>query len=118
MDRFELQKRTKKFAIAVIRLTRLFPTQFPETKIITNQIIRSSSSTAANYRAACRAKSHRDFIFKLGIVIEECDETSFWLEFSEDAELVKPEEVMSLKKEANELVAIMTASQITAKRNS
>lgn len=118
MDRFELQKRTRKFAIAIIRLTRLFPTQLPETRIVTNQIIRSSSSTAANYRSACRAKSHRDFIFKLGIVIEECDETLFWLEFSEEAELVKPEDVIALKKEADELIAIMTASQITAKKNS
>jgi len=76
MDKFELQNRTKQLAIKIIGMTKDFPMS-QEGKIISNQIIRSSTSVAANYRAACRAKSPKDFISKMGIVEEECDETLF-----------------------------------------
>lgn len=86
MDKFELQNRTKHLAIRIIKLTKTSPLS-QEGKVISNQIIRSGTSVAANYRAACRAKSPKDFISKMGIVEEECDETVFWLEIIEELEL-------------------------------
>ena len=76
MNKFELQDRTKKFAINVIRLVKELP-KVTEAFTISNMIIRSSTSVASNYRAACRAKSTKDFISKMGIVEEEADETVF-----------------------------------------
>jgi len=75
----ELKNRTKKFALDVIGLCATLP-HLPETRHAINQLIRSSSSVAANYRSACRGKSKADFIAKLGIVEEEADESGFWLE--------------------------------------
>jgi four helix bundle protein len=79
MNRPDMNKRTMKMALEVIKLTKLFPL-CQESKIVSNQIIKSSTSTAANYRSAGRGKSLKDFISKLGIAEEECDETLFWLE--------------------------------------
>lgn len=116
MDKFEIQKRMMRLTLEVIKLTKKFPI-CQESKVISNQIIRSSSSTAANYRAACRAKSTRDFIAKLGIVEEESDETVFWLELIIASSLVPEELVTSTLKEANEIVAMMVSSLKTAKEN-
>lgn len=100
----------KRLAISVIRLSKKFPMS-QEGKVISNQIIRSATSVAANYRASCRAKSPKDFISKLGIVEEECDETIFWLEIIEELEMIKEsEDLAALKKEANEILAITVAS--------
>ena len=74
-----LKSRTKKFSLEMIKLFRALP-KTEEARIIGKQVLRSSTSVAANYRAACRAKSQADFIAKLGIVEEEADETGFWLE--------------------------------------
>ncbi|MDY0344072.1 MAG: four helix bundle protein [Lentimicrobium sp.] len=116
MDKFEIQKRMMKLTLDVIKLTKMFPIS-QESKVISNQIIRCSSSTAANYRAACRAKSIRDFIAKLGIVEEESDETVFWLELIIASGLVPEEKVTPILKEANEIVAMMVRSLKTAKEN-
>ncbi|MDC9722008.1 MAG: four helix bundle protein [Urechidicola sp.] len=111
-----LQKRTKKFTIDVINLSK----ELPNNSIgwaITNQIVRSSSSVGANYRAVCRAKSDRDFISKMETVIEEADETLYWLEIIEELGIIKNlKELKKLLKEADELVAIFVSSVITIKR--
>ncbi len=115
MDKFELQNRTKRVAISVIGLSKKFPLS-QEGKIITNQIIRSATSVASNYRAACRAKSAKDFISKMGIVEEECDETIFWLELIEELKMVNEnDELLNIKKEANEILSITVASIKTVK---
>jgi four helix bundle protein len=114
MDKYELQKRMMNLTIAVIRLTKLFP-RSQESKVITYQIIKSASSTAANYRAACRAKSTKDYIAKMGIVEEESDETVFWLELVISLELADQKDVAPLLKEASEIVAITVSSIRTAK---
>ncbi len=116
MDKYEMQRRMMNLAIAVIKLTKNFPLS-QESKVITYQIIKSASSTAANYRAACRAKSTKDFISKMGIVEEECDETAFWLELVEAINLSNKTEVTPLLKEASEIVAMTVRSIKTAKES-
>ena len=117
MNKFELQKRTKKFHVDVIKLCTHFPKNaagFETAK----QLIRAAGSVGANYRAACRGKSKADFIYKIEIVLEEADESLYWLEVSEEAQLLlKSEELTYLMKEANELVSIINAADITAKKN-
>jgi four helix bundle protein len=116
MTKFELQKRTKKFHVDVIKLCEHFPKNaagFETAK----QLIRSAGSVGANYRAACRGKSKADFIYKIEVVLEEADESLYWLEVSKDAELIKLSSIDELIKEANELVSIFNAADITAKRN-
>ena len=110
MDKIELQKRTKKFAVRVYFLVNKFSKSIGSNAVGT-QVIRSSASVAANYRAACRAKSKADFINKLKIVEEEADESLFWLEYVEEVGLATDiSELLLLKKEADELVAIFTKS--------
>jgi len=116
MDKYEMQRRMMNLTIAVIKLTRAFPFN-QESKVITYQIIKSASSTAANYRAACRAKSTKDFIAKMGIVEEECDETAFWLELIKSIDLAGIENIEPLLKEASEITA-MTVRSIKTARNS
>jgi four helix bundle protein len=86
-----------------------------EARIIGKQILRSGTSVAANYRAACRARSKAEFISKMGTVVEEADETILWLELLADANIIKHEKMKSILQEANELLAISAASQYTAK---
>ena len=86
-------------------------------RALASQIVRSGTSVAANYRAACRAKSQADFIAKMGIVEEEADETLFWLELLEESELITAAKLPAIKQEANELIAITVASIKTARRN-
>ena len=115
MNNKELQIRTKKFALEIIRFVELLPNNRVGWTF-TDQIIRSSTSVAANYRAVCRSKSDRDFINKIGTVIEEADETLFWLEMIEESEILKQEsKILSLKQEANELTAIFVSSIKTIK---
>ena len=116
MDRFDMNKRTMKMALDVIKLTKVFPL-CQESKVITYQIIKSATSLAANYRAAGRSKSTKDFIAKLGIAEEECDETIFWLEMILEAELATMEQTMFIKQEASEILAIIVSSIKTAKKN-
>jgi len=115
MTKDELIKRTKRFAVSVIKLVESFPKTTPSF-IISKQLIRSSTSVAANYRAALRAQSHAHFISKISIVEEEADESLFWLELSVEVDLISSEKANSIIKEANELTAIFTASRKTAKQ--
>ena len=112
----DLQKRTKEFALRIIKLADLLE-KYPLGKYVGRQIFRSGTSTAANYRAACRARSVKDFISKLGIVIEEVDETTFWLELLIESGIIKKEEIQDLYRESNELTAIMVASKNSTIRN-
>ena len=115
MTKEELKLRTKQFALQIIKLVDELPNT-KAGKTIGNQIIRSGTSVADNYRSACRARSNTDFISKITIVEEESDETLFWLELLTDAHLLKKERVLKLIKEADELTAIFTASGKTAKQ--
>jgi four helix bundle protein len=116
MDKIELKRRTKRFAIDVIRLIESLPTS-RSLNVLCNQLLRSSSSVGANYRSACRGKSLADFINKIVIVEEEADESLYWLELMEESNLVKAADLIVLKKEADELTAIFTAIGKTAKQN-
>lgn len=111
-----LKDRTKQFALRIIRVIRSLPPG-PEAKIIGHQLLRSGMSVAANYRAVCRARSKAEFLAKLAIVIEEADESAFWLELLADAGLVAPPKLKELQSEANQLVAIFNASRTTAKKS-
>ena len=110
----ELKLRTKRFAIRVVKLCRALPKN-DEGRTFGRQLMRSATSVAANYRAVCRARSHSEFVAKIGVVVEEIDETVFWLEFLVDVEIVRPARMSELLREANELLAILAASQRTAK---
>jgi four helix bundle protein len=111
-----LKKRTFDFAVSVFRLCRpLLRTH--EARVPTGQVVRASASVSANYRATCRAKSKKDFIAKLGTVIEEADESSFWLEYLAATELLPWHSVKKLHSESVQLVAIFTTSQKTARAN-
>lgn len=114
MDRNDLIERTKRFAHRCVKLS----TALPKTLLgrhIQSQLIRCSTSVAANYRAACIAQSRADFVSKLSIVAEECDESCFWLEFIIDEKLLKVDQVTSLFNEGKELIAIFMASRKTIK---
>ena len=110
----ELRQRTKEFALRVIKLFRALP-KTEEARVLGRQILRSGTAVAANYRSACRARSRADFISKVGITVEEADETAFWLELLIDAGIVRKAKLESLLAEANELVRIFQASRTTAK---
>ena len=112
----DLKKRTKAFALRILKLVDALPTT-TAGRALASQIVRSGTSVAANYRAACRARSTADFIAKMGIVEEEADETLFWLESLEKSELVTAAKLTAIKEEANELIAITVASIKTARRN-
>lgn len=114
MDRRELQKRTKRFHVDVIKICETFPRNaagFETAK----QLIRAAGSVGANYRASVRAKSTADFIYKIEIVLEEADESHYWLEVVKEAELKNGIELDRLIKEANELTAIFAATDKTNK---
>lgn len=104
-----MQKRTKSFSVRIVKMVRTLDYDFAG-KILLAQILRSGTSVGSNYRAACLAKSTKDFINKLKIVEEELDETVFWLEVLVEAEIVKESKVKSLMQEGNELFKIVTRS--------
>jgi len=110
----ELKERSKRFAISVIRFLRTLP-RTDEARILSRQLLRSATSVAANYRAACRARSKAEFVAKIGVVVEEVDESVFWLELLGDAAVVAPEKLDGLLNEGNQLLAIFSASQRTAR---
>jgi four helix bundle protein len=109
-----MKDRTRQFALRVIRLCRTLPPS-PEGRIIARQLLRSATSVGANYRAVCRSRSTAEFVSKLGIVLEEADESLFWLELLVDAGLASPEKSQALRQEANELVSMFVASLRTTK---
>jgi four helix bundle protein len=110
----ELRERTKRFALRIIRMSQAMPNTRP-ANVISNQILRSATGMAANYRAVGRARSKAEFIAKIGVVVEEADETVLWLELLSDSGIIKPDKLRDLLTEANELVAIFSASRRTAK---
>jgi four helix bundle protein len=112
----DLKKRTKAFALRILKLVDALP-KTTAGRALASQIVRSGTSIAANYRAACRAKSTADFIAKMGIVEEEEDETLFGLELFEESDLVLAMKLAAIKQEADELIAITVASIKTARRN-
>lgn len=109
----ELKNRTKLFALRVLKLVEALPNT-KSGKIVANQIGRAGTSVGANYRAACRGRSKAEFIAKLGIVEEEADECVYWLELIGDGKILPSRSVASLKGEAEEVLAILAASRITA----
>ena len=115
MSNENLKKRTKLFALDVVRLVETLPPG-KTCEVLGRQLLRSGTSVGANYRAACRAKSPADFIYKMGIVEEEADESSFWIELLVEAGKLDGTRAVSLLKESNELVAISVASIQTAKK--
>jgi four helix bundle protein len=115
MTRDELKARTKQFALRAINLCESLPRE-SASNIIANQLIRAGTSVGANYRAACRARSTKDFVNKLGVVIEESDESAYWMELIIEAKLMPEYRVTGLLKEADELTAIFTASHKTASK--
>ena len=117
MDERQLKNRTKAFAKGIIDLCRKLPNN-REGRLIGNQIFRSGTSVAANYRAACRGRSKAEFISKLAITEEEADETLFWLELISEMSISNDSSVGALMKECNEIIAIIVSSIRTVKRKS
>jgi|ERR1051326_6386189 four helix bundle protein len=110
----QLKQRTKAFALRIIRMTQALP-RSREADVIARQILRSATSIAANYRAAGRGRSKAEFIAKLGIVIEETDETVLWLELLVESGIRKAAKLRALLDEANQLLALFAASWHTLK---
>ncbi len=114
MDADELRARTRKFALRVVRMVQVL-SKNAVADVLGKQVLRSATSVGANYRAACNAVTRPIFLHKMSIVVEEADETVYWLEMIHDAELVKPEKLASLIDEAEQILKIMSASLKTAK---
>jgi four helix bundle protein len=110
-----LKERTKQFGLRILNLYEEL-SKTSKGKILGNQLLRSGTSVGANYRAACRAKSNPDFVYKIQIVEEEADESAFWLELISESNIIKENRLEDMLKEANELTAIFTASGKTAKQ--
>ncbi|HTC94855.1 MAG TPA: four helix bundle protein [Terriglobales bacterium] len=110
----ELRQRTKAFALRIIKLSESMP-KSQAGYVIAKQVLRSGTSVAANYRAVCRARSRADFIAKLGIVVEEIDETLFWLELIVDAGLLPSSRMEAITDEANQLTSIFVAARKTSR---
>jgi len=110
----QLRKRTKQFALRIVNLFRALP-RSTVAQIMGRQLLRSGTSVAANYRAVCRARSKAEFVAKIGVVVEEADETVFWLEMLVESGVVRAKRMENLLKEAKELLAIFAASQRTAR---
>ncbi|MEX6685862.1 four helix bundle protein [Danxiaibacter flavus] len=116
MIRIDLEKRTRQFHIDVINLCAMLPKNIAAYELA-KQVIRSAGSVGANYRASKRAKSAADFVYKIEIVLEEADESHYWLSVIRDTNLLNIALLHDLIKEANELTAIFAASDKTAKMN-
>ncbi len=114
MTREEMKSRTKAYANRIVKLCCALPSNWV-AQTLGRQLLRSGTSVGANYRAVCRAKSGSDFINKPRIVEEECDESLFWMELLMDNGLVKPSRLGDLMKEADEIPAIVVASEKTAR---
>jgi four helix bundle protein len=110
VDKRELQHRTKQFALRVLKLIDALP-RTPAGRAISNQLVRSAMSVGANYRAACRGRSRQEFAAKLGTVLEEADESLYWLEMIRDAKLIPESKISLLLREANEITAIVAAGR-------
>src|SRR5712691_10819269 len=110
----DLKDRTRAFALAMVQLVEEMP-HGRTADVIARQLLRAGTSVGANYRAACRARSRREFVAKLGIVEEEADETQFWLDLVIARGFADTDRVMKLREEARQLVAIIVTSIRTAR---
>jgi four helix bundle protein len=116
MTERELLQRPKQFALPIFKLVGALP-QAIQGRAVAAQLIRSGTSVAANYRAACRARSKAEFVGKLGVVEEEADETAFWLELIIETQPLRPAKVNPLLTQASEIVASMALSKKTAAKS-
>ena len=116
MNAQELQQRTKKFSLQIIRFFRELP-KTAEAQILGRQLLKSATSVAANYRAACRGRSKAEFIAKISIVVEEADESLLWLELIHESEIYTGEWILELKQEAKELLFIFSSTRKTARES-
>jgi len=116
MESNEMKKRTKSFALRIIRLVESLP-KGETSDVIGRQLLRSGTSVGANYHASCRARSRADFIAKMGIVEEETDESIYWMELLVQASLVEKDRVCDLMDEANQIAAMVVSSIKTARKN-
>lgn len=110
----ELKLRTKKFALRIVKVFQALP-RSEDARTLGKQLLRSGTSVAANYRAVCRSRSKAEFLARLGVVVEEIDETVFWLELLVESGIITPVRMCNLQREANELCAIFVSSQLTAR---
>jgi four helix bundle protein len=113
MKEDDLKQRTKRFALSMLDVVDQLPSSL-KGATVARQLVRAGTSVGANYRAACRARSKAEFVAKLGTVIEEADESAFWIELALESGLLKGDSIVESLHEANQLVAIMTASRKTA----
>lgn len=113
----DLKARTKSFAIRIVGLYRSLP-RSTDAQVLGKQLLRSGTSVAANYRAACRSRSKAEFISKMSVVLEEADESAFWLELMGETKTIGPDRTEPLLRGTNELAAIFGASIRTAKGSS
>ena len=117
MDAEDLKKRTKLFALRVLKLAAALPNSI-EGRAVRSQLVRAGTSVGANYRASCRARSRAEFVAKIGVVEEEADESGYWLELTIDGNLLPEKRVTPLLIEAGELTRIMAKSRVTASSKS
>src|SRR5215467_13210996 len=110
----EMKNRSKAFAVRIIKFYKQLP-KTDDARVLGRQILRSGTSVAANYRAVCRAKSTADFVSKMGTVVEEADETVLWLELLEEGDVWHSQELLSLTREASELLNVFASSLATAR---
>jgi four helix bundle protein len=111
--REQMKTRTKKFALRVIKIYQALP-RTGEAQVLDKQLLRSATSVAANYRAACRARSGAEFFAKLSIVVEEADEVLFWLELLTEAEIVANDRLVQITDEATQILKIVATSRKTS----
>ncbi len=116
MSTDDFRKRTFQFGIRVVRLVQALA-KTEVARVIGNQLLRAGTAVGANYRAAARARSRADFVAKMGIVEEECDEALYWLEMLVELQLVDEGRLKDLRTEANEILSIVVASIRTARGN-
>jgi len=116
MNPTELKERTMQFAIRILKFADALPNKV-SGRTIANQVARSDCSVASNYRAALRGKSRADFVNKITIVLEEADETAFWIELTERTDLLPPKRLVGLRAEAEELTKIFNATRTTARNH-
>jgi four helix bundle protein len=114
MTQDELKRRTKQFALRVMRMSDSLP-RSAKGRVLAEQILRSSTAVASGFRAACRARSRADWIDKVGRTLEEADESALWLELIEEGRLLRQEKLSALHQEAEELTAIFAAMHKSSK---
>ena len=113
MDADKLKRRTKQFALRILKLVAALPNSV-QGRTVGGQLVRSGTSVGSNYRAVCRSRSRAEFIARIGVVLEEADESAFWLELIIDGQLLPATLVQPVLDEANVLTSIMASSRITA----